>query len=191
MESSKNERVAELMDRVGRMVHAIQFVEGLNPAQWEALRFLAQANRYSRVPGALADYMGSTKGTVSRTLRALESKGYIVCRRGGGPDRRVTRLDVTPAGHALLARDPVRGLEKSLAELPEDMKTAMAEGLSRVLTCIRQRCQQSEFGQCEYCDHLTAKDQCDAGGHCCGLTGDDLNDEDRRRICINYKPSAA
>ncbi len=57
------ERIAELLDRVSRLARELQFVDGLNPAQWEALRFIARANRYSRSPGAFAEFIGTTKGT--------------------------------------------------------------------------------------------------------------------------------
>ena len=69
--------VAVLLNRLSRIAHALQFSNGLNPAQWEALRYIGRANRYSASPTALADYVGSTKGTVSQTLIALEAKGYV------------------------------------------------------------------------------------------------------------------
>src|SRR3546814_5148487 len=42
------QRVIVLLDRLSRLTRELQFVDGLNPAQWEALRFLATANKYSR-----------------------------------------------------------------------------------------------------------------------------------------------
>src|SRR3546814_3015773 len=69
------QRVIVLLDRLSRLTRELQFVDGLNPAQWEALRFLATANKYSRPPPALAEYLGATKGTVSQNLIAPESKG--------------------------------------------------------------------------------------------------------------------
>ena len=39
--------------------------------------FIARANRFSRTPAALADYAGSTRGTISQTLIALEQKGLV------------------------------------------------------------------------------------------------------------------
>ena len=71
--------VAALMDRLSRAMQRAQYAGGLNPAQWEALRYIARANRYSRSPSAVAEYLGATKGTVSQTLKALEHKG---CTKG-------------------------------------------------------------------------------------------------------------
>ena len=93
----KLERTVELLDRIGRIAHGLQFAQGLNPAQWEALRFLARANRYSRSPSALAEFLGTTKGTASQTVIALESKG-LVSRTRRASDRRSVDLEVTPLG---------------------------------------------------------------------------------------------
>src|SRR3546814_12275625 len=71
------QRVIVLLDRLSRLTRELQFVDGLNPAQWEALRFLATANKYSRSPTALAEYPGATKGPGSQTLIALEPKALI------------------------------------------------------------------------------------------------------------------
>ncbi len=102
----KSDRAVELLDRMGRIVHGLQFALGLNPAQWEALRFLARANRYSRSPTALAEFLGTTKGTASQTLIALESKG-VVKRTRRASDRRSVELEVTPLGLELIEKDPL------------------------------------------------------------------------------------
>ena len=60
------------LERLARLMRAREHEDGLNPAQWEALRFLSRANRFSNAPGALTRYLGATKGTVSQTLMALE-----------------------------------------------------------------------------------------------------------------------
>ena len=39
------EELTRLLDRLGRMSRGLQYCHGLNPAQWDSLRFLAQANR--------------------------------------------------------------------------------------------------------------------------------------------------
>ena len=69
--TTESVRIADLIDRVSRAVQRLQYTGGLNPAQWVALRYIAQANRYSRSPSAVAEYLGTTKGTASQTLKAL------------------------------------------------------------------------------------------------------------------------
>ena len=57
------EAIANAVNRLCRIAHSLQFAHGLNPAQWDALRYIARANKYSTTPGNLAEYLGTTKGT--------------------------------------------------------------------------------------------------------------------------------
>ncbi|CAH2394963.1 hypothetical protein [Mesorhizobium ventifaucium] len=53
---------AHLIDRLERLARSGEQSGRLNPAQWDALRYLARANRFSRTPAALANYLASTRG---------------------------------------------------------------------------------------------------------------------------------
>ena len=183
--------VGQLIDRVGRVARGLQFVEGLSPAQWEALRYVARANRYSRSPSALADFFGATKGTVSQTLIALEEKGYL-CRERGAPDRRAVRLGLTSAGEALLDRDPLLHIDEVAAALSPAARAALIEGLGFVLRDLQRRAGVSGFGVCEkcclFCDGAAADEQ--GGPHRCGLTGEPLADSERGLICVAFQAHA-
>ncbi len=182
-ETSTASDIAELLDRLGRATHALQFVHGLNPAQWEALRFLGRANRYSRSPSSLATYLGTTKGTASQTLRALESKGYVRRGRASG-DRRGVSLELTSEGRALLERDPMQDIEQAVAALSGPCVDTLAEGIAQVLAKIRNRCRQGEFGVCDRCRHLVATGAAETTQ--CGLTGDLLSSDENRLLCVNF-----
>src|SRR3546814_10986237 len=80
---------------------------------------------FSRTPGALAAWLGQTKGTVSQTVGALERKG-LVERTGDPDDRRLVRLSLTEAGHAMLGRAP-----ESIADRSEERRV----GTECVSTC--------------------------------------------------------
>ena len=67
---------------------------GLQPVHLEALHFLSICNRYSDTPMAVTDYLGATKGTVSQTLKVLETKGYLT-KVVDVKDRRVQHLKVS------------------------------------------------------------------------------------------------
>lgn len=99
-------QAAHLIDRLMRLSRNGVALEGLNPAQWEALRYIERANRFSRTPAALSDYLGSTRGTVSQTLIALEQKG-LLSRQPSARDKRSIQLELTDAGAGALARDPL------------------------------------------------------------------------------------
>src|SRR5690606_16552640 len=92
-------QTASLVDRLARAVHCLQYAEGLNPAQWVALRFLGCANRYSRTPTGLAEFLATTKGTASQTIKSLEQKGFVR-RAQHETDRRKCLLELTERGRA-------------------------------------------------------------------------------------------
>jgi DNA-binding MarR family transcriptional regulator len=180
-----------LLDRIGRLTRELQFADGLNPAQWEALRFLAQANKYSRSPTALADYLGATKGTVSQTLIALESKGLITrCKKT--EDRRQVDLCLTDAGQAMLGKDPMQTLEQATMEVADELGAEMVKGLSRLLHDLQTRNQINEFGVCQDCSLFCVNSQAalaalEVQPGTCGNTGETIDAAEKTKICVNYK----
>lgn len=73
----------------------------LQPVQLSALMYLARCNRYSNTPLGVTDYLGLTKGTVSQSLKLLESKGLIV-RKQDARDKRSVHLQLTESASTLL-----------------------------------------------------------------------------------------
>jgi len=180
------EKIASLINRLGRNIHCRQFAQGLNPAQWEALRYLAKANRYSRTPSALAEYLHTTKGTASQTLKSLEAKGYV--RRVPVPeDRRAVRIVVTDAGHIVLRRDPLQCLESSAAELDGDIET-ISRFLSRLAAAL-ERSDGKAFGLCSECTFFCKNEAAAAEGgpHKCGLHEEPLSATDSTKICVSHR----
>lgn len=109
----------------------MSFSGGLNPAQWNALRYLARANPSARTMSAFAQSHQTTKSTASQTLSALERKRLI--RKVPDPlDRRVTQLELTTKGEKLLAQDPIRHLVTALEEMPEAELHALAKGIEKM-----------------------------------------------------------
>lgn len=184
------QRVILLLDRLARLTRELQFVEGLNPAQWETLRFLAQSNRYSRTPSALADYLGATKGTVSQTLIALENKG-LVERKQKTCDRRQVAIALTEAGTEILKRDPMRVLEDSICHLTQDCGQTLVDGLGRLLNELQAHREAHQFGFCQECSMFCKRsgeplDPAILSGKHCGKTGESLHDHEARQLCVNY-----
>lgn len=186
----KEFRIAELVGRLGRIAHALQFAGGLNPAQWEALRFLARANRYSCTPSALAEYLGTTKGTVSQTLIALESKGYVR-RTRGRIDRRSVDLSLTGEGREMLRNDPIGLIEQIGDDLPLSVRQALTDGMDSLLKSLNNAQRHPVFGICSDCSYChRAAGQSRSGAPCyCGLADDPLTEEDTRLICIDFVPA--
>lgn len=178
-------RVSELIDRAGRVTRGLQFVNGLSPAQWEALRFISRANRYSCSPTALAKFLGTTKGTISQTLISLDKKGYLR-RLRDERDRRGVRLELTPAGWRLLDQDPLLEIDKAVACLPAHEQEALFEGLNRMLRDVQRSLGGNEFGVCDDCSLFSAEN--DSGDVSrCGLTSEPMTADESTRICVNFQ----
>ncbi|MEQ8370061.1 MAG: MarR family winged helix-turn-helix transcriptional regulator [Alphaproteobacteria bacterium] len=180
-------RLADLLDRLARVARGMQFAAGLNPAQWEALRFVARANRQSRTPGALAAYLCVTKGTASQTLKSLTDKGYVESCRDGD-DGRVRTLAISPAGQDLLSRDPLMALAAAAGTLDAGHCNTITNTLETLLQDVQQAQGWRAFGACTQCGHFGRECASDDGKpHLCGLTGDGLDSQDIRRLCVNFQ----
>lgn len=173
-------RAAHLIERLGRVLRVGDHTSGLNPAQAEALRYLARANRFSRTPAALADYLGSTRGTVSQTLLALEAKGLIE-RQPNARDGRSVTLALTRAGEKFLEQDPTRALAHAIDA--SDAHALLADGLEASLrAAIAQRGGRA-FGACHTCRHFRRDQRQGVSPHHCALLNEPLSEADGKLIC--------
>lgn len=129
---------AEIMAQVLRTTASLAFTEGLNPAQWSALRYFAQATPSVRSVVAFARHHGTTKGTASQTIAALLKKG-LLDRSRGERDRRTVNLELTPAGRTVLESDPLNELAAAIASLNDAHHRNLAEGLDQVLRTLLVR----------------------------------------------------
>jgi DNA-binding MarR family transcriptional regulator len=176
--------VDELLQRLRRVTRQREFAHGLLPAQWEALRYLARANAMSRTPGALASFLGTTRGTVSQTLTALEGKGCIQ-RVRSEHDRRVVRLEVTAEGRAVLTHDPQELIRRAVDDLPHEMSGMMARGLKAVVERLDRKVVHS-FGLCHTCHHC-AVERTGTAQRRCRLTGELIGADEMGLICVSHK----
>lgn len=166
------ERLAAVLEAELRRAGA---AAGLNASQVAVLRYLAQANRYSNTPTAVAAYFGLTKGTVSQTLLALERSGWLR-RTPDDRDRRIVRLALTRRAEALVAR-----LAARFAAVPAP------EGLAPQLESLLRSWQQarggSSFGVCRTCRYFLTLGK---GRFQCGLTGEPLLMPQPLKICRDH-----
>lgn len=174
------ERIRELLDRLSRTLAAHEWSDDLNPAQRSALDYLSRANDYSRAPSNVADYLCTTRGTASQTLKALERKGFISQIRSAA-DKRSIRYDVTKAG--LAALETPSPLDAVLKALPGE-KTAQLNALleSTARGMLKQQGYRS-FGVCNSCRHHTQA----KGGPYCALLQVQLSPAETHRICHEHE----
>ncbi|MEZ5895079.1 MAG: MarR family transcriptional regulator [Parvularculaceae bacterium] len=177
-----------LLERIGRVLQNDGHSEGLKPTQWEALRYFARANRFSRSPSALTAYLGVTKGTVSQTVSALEKKDLIE-KTTRDADRRQVRIDVRAKGQRLLKRDPLDAMASALSSLPARQRQEMKDDLSAFLQATLRQREGRAFGACRTC-HYFKKNAPGGAPHKCGLLDEPLSAADSELICVEHEAAA-
>ena len=188
--SGSTDHIINLIERLGRFARSAQHCAGMKPAQWEALRFVSRANRYSRTPGALADFLSSTRGTVSQTLIALEKKG-LISRKTNSGDARVKQLELTERGRDLTEHNPLHILEDAVSSVADE--SGLEQALEQVLKNLIRQNGNHQFGICQNCRHFGVNDHMEhaKGPHRCGLSGEPLDDLDSNQICREHEVRAA
>ncbi len=185
--AASSEQVADLIERLGRLARLRRHADRLNAAQWDALRFLARANRYSRSPGAIGTFLATTKGTASQTVSVLCRK-KLIDRTIDPRDRRRVRLEILARGREVLAGGPVHDLAAAASEMAPPERSALAAALNGLLGCLQRRNDRQSFGLCGTCRFFRRGDALDspAGPHRCGLTLEPLNDAETGQICAEH-----
>ncbi len=184
LQSSLGDRVLLLIERIARLARAADHAGGLNPAQAEALRYLARANRFSRHPAALAAYMSATRGTASQTLIALEEKGLIE-RRPDPRDGRGVLVALTKKGEAKIRDSATRDLAAAIEAAGEAGPLAVRlEGALRAALDARGG---RAFGVCRTCRHFRPDQRKGRTPHHCALLNEPLGETDARAICVEQE----
>lgn len=187
----QGEMITWPLERLARLMRAREHEGELNPAQWEALRYLRRANRFSDSPSALTRYLGATKGTISQTLKALERKGYVSKSPREGVAKSV-RLSLTPKGHEALKHDPWTGVAAKAEELGGKTKRRMERGLNTLLEQALHQSGFESFGVCFSCRFFRerGRDGDAQGPHLCMLFEQLLSQDDAARICIAHEAAS-
>jgi DNA-binding MarR family transcriptional regulator len=169
--------------RLSRLLRARDHSKGLNPAQWEALRYLAIANRFSNRPGAMARYLGATKGTTSQTVLSLEKKGLISKQVKSG-DQRQTGLALTDAGRVMLRNDALAGFAGDIEAMKPKTRRRFSRAVSDLLTSEIGRLEEPSFGICSSCRYFREVGNGEAS-HCMKFSTS-LSAADEMLICIEH-----
>lgn len=183
------DKTIELLDRMGRLISSKAHTSGLLPVHWETLRYLQRANRFSRTSAALTAFLGSTKGTVSQTVKALEGKG-LVSNESDPKDRRKNVLALTTLAEQLLSSDPLLDLVETIEALPGSQRAGLNAGLRRLLTTQLTKQGRRPFGMCRDCAHFSAEHSAGAP-HYCLLLKEPLTASDSKAICQEQTPRQA
>lgn len=172
-----------LLERLGALIHQSVREDaarhGLLPIHMQVLRYLTQANRYSDLPIAIAEYFGITRGTVSQSLAVLERKGLLLKEPDTRHGRRV-HLRLTAAAESVLRESWAERVDTALRSAPET--ASLDDVLRGVLAALQRINGQRAFGVCRQCAHFLVEGE----GARCGLTREPLAAEQTTRICREW-----
>lgn len=177
-----SDQIRALINRLARLNAAETWEANLNPAQIAALGYLSRANRFSRAPSHVAEYLGTTRGTMSQTLKALERKSYVNERRSE-TDKRSIVYDLTDTGIVVVAHKC--GLLRAIDDLPAEERDQVRRGLSEILMARLTANGGRSFGICKNCAYHRSNDD----GAYCALLSLPLAPEEREQICHEQVPA--
>ena len=177
--------ITVLVERLTRIVQNDAFAEDLKPTQWDTLRYLSKANRFSCNPTALTAYLGVTKGTVSQSINALERKGLLK-KKSVASDKRSVNLALTAKGIKLLKNDPLNEISIAASKMSKSQRKNLQSSLKILLINTLDERQQKPFGACKTCKHFQ-NNSLEGSPHRCGLLEVSLSTDDSEKICFEQK----
>lgn len=168
--------IRDLINRLARLDSAQGWTGDLNPTQLAMLSYLGQANRFSRSPSHVAEYLGTTRGTTTQSLKSLHQKGYVTERRSE-VDKRVISYELTETGREILRRPAP--LQKALSSFSTKERQTFQQLLQSALLDVLARNKGREFGLCKTCQHHLDSNN----GPYCALLDVELTREEAGQIC--------
>ncbi len=178
----QTEQIRALINRLARLDSAQIWDGALNPAQRAALDYLARANRFSRSPSHVADFLGSTRGTTSQTLKALMRKGFVAEERSD-MDKRSISYQLTATGRMMVGTKSL--LLTALEGTPEDDLSHIEASMQRLLNTAVRKNGSKPFGICRTCRHFKPVG---AAGYC-KLLHVALDPAETEQICHEQEPA--
>ena len=182
--TSDHVHLKDLLHRFARLVAAEGWEGDLNPTQRAALLYLARANRFSRAPSHVADYLSATRGTVSQTLKALQRKGFIRERRSE-TDKRSFSYELTREGIVMVSAGD--GLSAVLAQLSSAEAADFADKLAQLIAGLLEEREGRAFGVCRTCFYHNARGKTGF----CTLLQVEIGEQERDQLCHEHAKAEA
>ena len=123
--------IAEILAIISRTLSARAHGQGLNPAQWSALRYFSSGISGAPTSATFADYEGISRASANQTVRAMIDKGLLErCKIPG--ERRAMEVSVTAKAKGILADDPIHDLAALLDELSDEDQKILSQSLYKI-----------------------------------------------------------
>lgn len=183
MKNQKHTRIRDLIERLARISASDDWSGEINPSQFVALSYLTKANRFSRAPSQVADFMVSTRGTVSQTLKALARKGLVDETRSEHDKRWIT-YSVTEKGRELIEKQTI--IDGVIGQLDDRTSASLENGLNALAHKALEVRGHRPFGVCHKCEF---HQKTGTGGYC-RLLSENLTPEETHQICHEFSSAA-
>ena len=181
MKRATSIRLKALLDRISRLSTSEDWSNSLNPTQRAVLSYLASANQFSRAPSNIAEYMCTTRGTTSQTLKALERKG-LVCQFQSSADKRSISFDITTEGMEVLSKDS--RLDATLRTIDQEEGVELSRSLESIAHQLLAQRGYKAFGICSECKYHSKS----AKGRYCALLEVPLTTRQSGELCHEHVP---
>lgn len=106
-----------LLERFVRDIYPARQSSAIQPLQWSILRYLGRMPEDRCEVRWIAQFLGLTRGPVTRAVATLESRD-LVRQQTSGIDARTKTITLTELGVATLAKDPVVEAAARIRSLP-------------------------------------------------------------------------
>ncbi len=136
MSQLSDELCARLLD-LSRVVRQLSQRFDLKPAQWAALRWLAEEGAGDRTASGFAAHHRVSLGAAAQTLGALDKRGFITRVQDPGDGRR-RLLALTAEGQRLASLDPLRVLATAIGAQPAERLWITVQTLTAILQAVEQ-----------------------------------------------------
>lgn len=184
MNQSTTQRINSLLDRLVRVTASQNWSDSLNPAQRAVLIYLSTANAFSRAPSIIAEYMCTTRGTTSQTLKALERKG-LVSRTESPTDKRSITYNVSDLG--LSAIRDMEDFDDILENISPQESSNLLLSLESILQQLLAVREYKPFGICNNCKYHEKT----SSGQNCSLLKIELSNKQATQLCHEQIPAKA
>ena len=135
-ETTATPAIVNQLERFACALARREAAQGLNPAQWAALRYIAQSAGEQEVPtiSGFARLRLTTPSSASQTVSSLVRLGLVA--RASAADKRQRPLELTQQGQTLLKRDPLKHLASMVAGLSSESLVAFSGVLDIVMRAL-------------------------------------------------------
>lgn len=183
------ERIAMRLRLLARLGFAKSKTASMTNAQWAALTFFRNSNRFSRTLQSFAAFHSATVGSTSQTIDRLVKKQLLV-RVTDKIDGRRARFDLTDEARELAKTGPLEDLIGALSSISAAKRAELEAALQEVLLGVLNTMDTAILGRCQDCRFRKEHYSVDKIGtsYFCTKFSDVLTECDTELECVHYAP---